>query len=89
MAFLERQLERYGHEAERLHRIIGGLAQANAEQARTDRAIEAPAAEELTEDAKIDARGGPGKVPGVRVEGPQAATESPRLGGERRPWSVA
>ena len=42
VASLERQLERHGDETERLHQIVAGLAQANAEQARTIRAIEAP-----------------------------------------------
>ena len=52
VASLERQLERHGDETERLHQIIAGLAQANAEQARTIRAIEAPATqEESPEDA--------------------------------------
>ena len=52
VASLERQLERRGDETERLHQIIAGLAQANAEQARTIRAIEAPATqEESPEDA--------------------------------------
>jgi hypothetical protein len=52
VASLERQLERRGDETERLHQIIAGLAQANAEQARTIRAIEAPVTqEESPEDA--------------------------------------
>ncbi len=52
VASLERRLERHGDETERLHQIIAGLAQANAEQARTTRAIEAPASEEPAEDAE-------------------------------------
>ena len=46
VASLERQLQRHGDETERLHQIVAGLAQANAEQARTIRAIEAPASQE-------------------------------------------
>ena len=83
MAFLERQLERHGDETERLHRIIVGLAQANAEQARTNRAIEAPAAEELTEDAETDARGSPGGEP--RREAPGKGSRGPMPKALRRP----
>jgi hypothetical protein len=46
VASLERQLQRHGDETERLHQIVAGLAQANAEQARTIRAIEAPTSQE-------------------------------------------
>jgi len=46
VASLERQLQRHGDETERLHQIVAGLAQANAEQARTIRAIEAPSSQE-------------------------------------------
>jgi hypothetical protein len=46
VASLERQLQRHGDETERLHQIVAGLAQANAEQARTIRAIEAPTSRE-------------------------------------------
>lgn len=52
VASLERQLQRRGEETERLHQIVAGLAQANAEQARTIRAIEAPASQEPPEDAE-------------------------------------
>ena len=52
VASLERQLQRHGDETERLHQIVAGLAQANAEQARTIRAIEAPATEEAPEAAE-------------------------------------
>jgi len=79
VASLERQLERRGDETERLHQIIAGLAQANAEQARTIRAIEAPATqEESPEDA-------------VTVEEEPERAE-PRSGapgaqeGAQRPW---
>ncbi len=52
VASLERQLERNADETERLHQIIGRLAQANTEQARTIRAIEAPTSQEPPEDAE-------------------------------------
>jgi hypothetical protein len=52
VAFLEREMKRRGDETERLHQIVAGLAQANAEQARTIRAIEAPASQESPEDAE-------------------------------------
>lgn len=42
VAFLERELERRSSEAERYQQIVAGLTQANTEQARTIRAIEAP-----------------------------------------------
>jgi len=77
VASLERQLERRGDETERLHQIIAGLAQANAEQARTIRAIEAP--QEARED------------PETVEEAPEGAEPRPATGGaqettQRRPW---
>jgi hypothetical protein len=45
-AVLEREMKRRGDETERLHQIVAGLAQAIAEQARTIRAIGAPATQE-------------------------------------------
>jgi hypothetical protein len=39
-------MKRRGDETERLHQIVAGLAQAIAEQARTIRAIGAPATQE-------------------------------------------
>jgi hypothetical protein len=44
--FLERELERRSREAERYQQIVAGLTQANTEQARAIRAIEAPASQE-------------------------------------------
>ena len=75
VAFLERQLERHGDETERLHQIIGRLAQANAEQARTIRAIEAPADEEPTEDAETV----------EEAPEPRPATASPQTVAQK-PW---
>ena len=78
VASLERQLERRGDETERLHQIIAGLAQANAEQARTIRAIEAPASDEPTEDAE------------TVEEAPEEPEPRPAAGGAQettqRPW---
>jgi excisionase family DNA binding protein len=46
VAFLERELERRSGEAERYQQIVAGLTQANTEQARAIRAIEAPTSQE-------------------------------------------
>jgi hypothetical protein len=78
VASLERQLERRGDETERLHQIIAGLAQANAEQARTIRAIEAPASEGPTQDAETVEEEPEGAEPR------SAAGEAQQ--GARRPW---
>ncbi len=79
VASQERQLERHGDETERLHRIIAGLAQANAEQARTIRAIEAPASEEPTQDAETVEEEPEGAEPRSATGGAQETTP-------RRPW---
>ncbi len=86
VASLERQLERREDETERLHQIIGGLAQANAEQARTIRAIEAPQ-EEAAEEAETveEAPEAPetaeeapeGSEPRTDAPGPQTAAQRP------------
>jgi hypothetical protein len=80
VASLERPLERREDETERLHQIIiGGLAQANAEQARTIRAIEAPASEEPTEAAETVE-----EVPERRSPTePQPAAPSHQMGAKR------
>ncbi len=72
---MERQLERHGDETERLHQIVAGLAQANAEQARTIRAIEAPASEEPTEAAETVEEAPERAEPRSDAAGPQTATE--------------
>jgi len=80
VASLERQLERRGDEAERLHQIIAGLAQANAEQARTIRAIEAPASEaadEPTEDAETVEEAPEGAEPRSATGGAHEPTQRP------------
>lgn len=84
VAFLERQLERHGDETERLHQIIGGLAQANAEQARTIRAIEAPASgDAATEDAETVEEEPERAEPRFAPSGPQTATQRSQGGGLR------
>jgi len=80
---LERQLQRREDETERLHQIIAGLAQANAEQARTIRAIEAPASEEAAEDAETVDEAPERAEPRSDAAAPQAATQPPQGGGLR------
>ncbi len=82
VASLERQLERHGDETERLHQIIAGLAQANAEQARTIRAIEAPASDEPTEDAETVEEAPEGSEPRPTTGEAQEAAQGPQT----RPW---
>jgi len=77
VASLERQLERRGDETERLHQIIAGLAQANAEQARTIRTIEAPASDEPTEDAETVEEAPEGAEPRPAAGGAQEPTQRP------------
>ncbi len=76
---LERQLMRHGDETERLHQIVAGLAQANAEQARTIRAIEAP--REPTEDAEPVEEASEGAEP-------RSDAANPRETGAQRPQGV-
>ncbi len=80
IAFLEREMRRRGDETERLHQIVAGLAQANAEQARTIRAIEAPASSETTEDAETveedpETSPEPSPEPRSSTAGPQTAPQ--------------
>jgi hypothetical protein len=90
VASLERQLERREDETERLHQIIGGLAQANAEQARTIRAIEAPReageaedAETVEEEPEAPVSPGPTETPTPAPEEIQTPTQRPQGGGLR------
>jgi hypothetical protein len=80
---LERQLMRHGDETERLHQIIAGLAQANAEQARTIRAIEAPASEEPAEALETVEEEPERAEPRSDAAGPQAGAQRPQTGGLR------
>jgi hypothetical protein len=66
-------------------RIIVGLAQANAEQARTIRAIEAPASEEPAEDAETVEEAPEGARPRSAAGDAQTATPRPQ-GGTLRGW---
>jgi excisionase family DNA binding protein len=77
---LERQMQRHGDETERLHQIIAGLAQANAEQARTIRAIEAPASEEPAEDAETVEEEPEGTSPRSAAGDARTATQRPQGG---------
>ena len=75
IAFLERELERRGDETVRLHQIVAGLTQANAQLAARVPELEAPqevaeAAETVEEPEKAEPRSSAGK-----------AQER-----ERRPW---
>jgi hypothetical protein len=79
VAFLEREMKRRGDETERLHQIVAGLAQANAEQARTIRAIEAPATQEPPEDAETVEEGPEDtESPGPATGGPQTGPQRPQ-----------
>ena len=80
IAYLERQVEEEREARRRADTILAQLSAANAEQARTIRAIEAPASEEAPEAAET-----------VEEEPEQAApprsdAPGPHTGGERRPW---
>jgi len=80
VASLERQLERHGDETERLHQIVAGLAQANAEQARTIRAIEAPIPEETTEAPETVEEEPERAEPRSDTAGPQTSPQGPQFG---------
>jgi excisionase family DNA binding protein len=80
VAYLRRQLDEEREARRRADTILVQLSAANAEQARTIRAIEAPASEEAPEAAET-----------VEEEPEQAApprsnAPGPHTGGERRPW---
>ena len=83
VASLERQLERRETDTERLHQVILGLAQTNAEQARTIRAIEAPASEEPTEAAETVEEAPERAEPRSDAPAPPTATQPPQGGGLR------
>ena len=79
IAYLRRQLDEEREARRRADVILGQLSQANAEQARTIRAIEAPASEEPSEAAKtVD------EEP-ERAE-PRPATGEAQEGAQRRSW---
>jgi uncharacterized small protein (DUF1192 family) len=92
VAFLERELERRGMEADRYQQIVAGLTQANNQLSTRLRELEAPqvppeASESVVEEPE-GALGGP-----VSTGGPQAGYERPRdtaefpmRGSLTRPW---
>ena len=84
VAFLERELERRSSEAERYQQIVAGLTQANTEQARTIRAIEAPqeppeSAETVEEDPDVDDEVDEGPDERDRLEGEVGREEEPAI----------
>ncbi len=80
ISFLRQELERKGNEAERLLGIVAGLVLANAEQAGTLRAIQAPEPEEVAEGAEtVEEAPEPRPAP----PSPQLAPQRPRSGGLR------
>ncbi len=79
IAYLRRQLDEEREARRRADVILGQLSQANAEQARTIRAIEAPASEEPSEAAKTV------EEEPDRAE-PHSATVEAQEGTQRRSW---
>ncbi len=88
VAYLRQQLAEEREARRRADTILIQLSAANAEQARTIRAIEAPASEEASEDAEtVDEAPERAEEPRSDTGGAQAATQSPQAGDEdRRPW---
>jgi hypothetical protein len=80
VAYLRRQLDQEQNASAELRQIIAGLAQANAEQARTIQAIEAPATqEEPPEEVPETVEEEPERAdPQPGASGPQVATQSPQ-----------
>jgi hypothetical protein len=79
IAYLRRQLDEEREARRRADVILGQLSQANAEQARTIRAIEAPASEEPSEAAKTV------EEESERAESHPDAVEA-QEGTQRRSW---
>ena len=77
---LDREREARTEERRRHDTIIAQLSAANAEQARTIRAIEAPASEEVSEDAETVDEATEHRS---ATAGPQTATQPPQGGGLR------
>ena len=77
VAYLRRQLDEEREARRRADTILVQLSAANAEQARTIRAIEAPAAAEATEDAETVEEA---PEPRSDAPGPQTATQRPQGG---------
>ena len=85
VAYLRRQLDEEREARRRADLILGQLSQANAEQARTIRAIEAPAADEPAEDAESVEEEPESTSPQSSAGGAQTATPRPQ-GGTLRGW---
>ena len=80
IAYLERQVEEEREARRRADTILAQLSAATAEQARTIRAIEAPASEEVSEDAETFDEATEHRS---ATAGPQTAPRSPQGGGLR------
>jgi hypothetical protein len=80
IAYLERQVEEEREARRRADTILAQLSAANAEQARTIRAIEAPASDEPAEAAETVEEAPEQAPPRSDAPGPQT--------GAQRPWSL-
>ncbi len=83
VAYLRRQLDEEREARRRADTILVQLSAANAEQARTIRAIEAPAAEEPADDAETVEEEREKSEPRPDAAGPQTATHPSQGGGLR------
>ena len=83
VAYLRRQLDEEREARRRADTILIQLSAANAEQARTIRAIEAPASEEAAEDAETVEEAPERAEPRSDAAGPQAGAQRPQGGGLR------
>ena len=78
IAFLERELDRRGDETTRLHQIVAGLTQANAQLSARVPELEAP--QEVSEGAETV------EEPPDRAAAPQSATVGAQEGARRAWW---
>jgi excisionase family DNA binding protein len=78
IAYLRRQLDEEREARRRADFILGQLSQANAEQARTIREIEAPASQEPSEAAETVDEEPEATEPQSAAGGPQTATQDPQ-----------
>ena len=83
VAYLRRQLDEEREARRRADTILVQLSAANAEQARTIRAIEAPASEEASEDAETVDEAPEEASSRSATAGPQTSTRPPQGGGLR------
>jgi DNA-binding LacI/PurR family transcriptional regulator len=90
IAFLEHELDRRGDETARLHQIVAGLTQANAQLSARVPELEPP--REATEDAETVEEDSEGPVPRSgrpgsqeAAQGTQASPQDPQEG-SRSPW---